>query len=268
VQPEHPSDPEPKTIELARGRAAYCDTGAGPAVVMVHGLPGSNRDFRWLSPCLEADLRVVRLDMPGFGGTAERTGRGHRLSHQVTFVREVLDALEIDRCVVLGHSYGGGVAAQLAATDPDRVMGLALLSSVGLRRHRGLRNSRGLRTISAVLRVPLLRRALLPRLRDGFQKNGFPGSLPESEMVVTMHRIARPHIAPHRRNVRRLVVPTLTAWALDDRLIEHEVSAELGTACPRGPRLVFDTGGHNVQKTRAVEIGEALVPWVGSVLGA
>jgi len=63
----------------------------------------------------------------------------------------------------------------------------------------------------------------------------------------------------HAENLQTLTVPTLVAWAEDDRLIEPEIFAEQTALCPDGPRLGFDTGGHNIQKTRAVELADALL---------
>ena len=58
----------------------------------------------------------------------------------------------------------------------------------------------------------------------------------------------------------------LVAWCQDDPLVERQIGEELAQAAPAGPRLVFPTGGHNLQKTHAVELGEVLVPWVRRLL--
>src|SRR5690606_22284150 len=131
------------------GRAiTWVETGPadGPCVVMIHGLPGSHRDFRWLAPPLEAaGFRVIRLDMPGFGGTDPRSARLSRLAEHVL---ARLDQLALDRTILLGHSFGGPQALLAASRDPARVRGLALLASVGLRPHRALRGFEGLALVN------------------------------------------------------------------------------------------------------------------------
>ena len=56
-----------------------------------------------------------------------------------------------------------------------------------------------------------------------------------------------------------LRAPTLTAFCDDDPFIEPEIQEELGALVPVGPRLRWAEGGHNVQKTHAVEVAEALL---------
>ena len=52
------------------------------------------------------------------------------------------------------------------------------------------------------------------------------------------------------------------AWADDDKIVESRVSKILTKIAPARPRLHFDTGGHNIQKTRATEIAQMLCPWM------
>ena len=68
-QPETPSDPPVLTLQLPGGPVGYTDVGDGPVVVALHGAPGSVRDWRWLGPLLEPRIRLVRVDMPGYGDT-------------------------------------------------------------------------------------------------------------------------------------------------------------------------------------------------------
>ena len=77
---------------------------------------------------LPPGLRVVALDRPGYG--ASRQGAGGFGDNARAVVTE-LDALGIERAVLVGHSYGGGVAMAAAQLAPERVKALVLLASVG-----------------------------------------------------------------------------------------------------------------------------------------
>lgn len=257
MTPDHPSDPAPRTLRLPSGPAALVDEGEGTVLLALHGLPGSHRDFRWLAPVLTPHLRVIRPDLPGFGGTPPGAVR---LADRVAWVRELVMALGVERPFVLGHSFGGPLATAYAVAHP--VAGLALLGSAGLRRHRSMRLFGGTeRAISRALRTPL-RRALGPALRRAYLAAGFPSSIAEPDVVRTLHVIAGTPLPLHAANVHRLAVPTLVAWCEDDPLVEPAVSEELAAACPPGPRLAFAEGGHNLQKTCAVEIGASLARWI------
>jgi pimeloyl-ACP methyl ester carboxylesterase len=97
-------------------------------VVLLHGQPGSGADWRQLADRLPAGLRVVALDRPGYG--ASRRGAGG-FGYNARAVVTELDARGIERAVLVGHSYGGGVALAVAQLAPERVEALVLLASVG-----------------------------------------------------------------------------------------------------------------------------------------
>jgi pimeloyl-ACP methyl ester carboxylesterase len=258
--PEHPSDPPLHRAELDGRGITWVDAGAGPTtLVMIHGLPGSHRDFRWLAPRLEPHARVIRLDMPGFGGS---TAISPRLSPLAEHLLRRLDHLELDRVVLVGHSLGGPQALLAASRSPDRVAGLALLASPGLRPHRALRASRGMPWVSRGLRVPVLHRPLMRATQAVMQRAGFPRRTPTSEIQRTVDVVARLDFLPIRNAAAALRVPTLIAWADDDPLIEPAIAEELAVALPDGPRLRWETGGHNIQKTRADELGPAMLDWI------
>lgn len=254
-----PSDPEKRLIELTRGPASYTDEGQGPAVVAVHGLPGSARDFRWLAPPLAARLRFVRVELPGFGATPVRTEPDPSPAGRARFVLELVRRLELERPVLLGHSMGGLVAAAAVNQAPELFTGLALVSSPGLRPHAPFRRL-PLTRVHGLLSTPLLGPALAPLLRAAFERGGFRG-YPTSELYRTMACVARTSFDEHAQNVRALSLPTLVAWCDDDPLIERDIAAELAEVCPNGPRLHFSVGGHNPQKTHAEQLAEALVEW-------
>src|SRR5262249_26047315 len=69
--------------------------------------------------------------LPGHGGSPT-PDRPLRMVEMARALSEYLDAANISRCVVVGHSVGGGVSLMLAASEPDRVRGVVTLGSVGL----------------------------------------------------------------------------------------------------------------------------------------
>ena len=263
--PPRPSDPPLRVLRTTLGPVHVADVGVGPAVVALHGVPGSHRDFRWLAPTLEPDLRVVRPDLPGFGETPWNIFPARHPRDRAGLLVPLLDALEIDRCVLLGHSLGGALALEAAVAAPDRVAGLALVASSGLRPHRGYRRFRPV-LWSRALDVPLLGALLRPVLRRAFTVMGFPRSTPTPALVHTMYCFGALDFASSSAAVQALTAPTLVAWTGDDPLIEPDVFRELAEAAPSGPRLSFARGGHNPQKTQAIELGEALVPFVREAL--
>ncbi len=260
MTPDRPSDPPLHELETPNGPLYVADVGVGPVVLALHGVPGTHRDFRWLASGLEPSLRLVRPDLPGFGATPLATLPARSAHERADLVPLILDALGIERCVVLGHSLGAAITVAAATRFPDRVAAIALLSSPGPRPHRTFRWSRP-QLLSWLLEGGLTRALFRPLLPHGFALAGFPRSIPHDELVHTLHCFATTDFAGLGREVGGLSVPALVAWADDDPMIEAEIFAELSALAPAGPRLHFPRGGHNVQKTHAVELSEALIPF-------
>ena len=256
--PSAPSDPPRRSAALGTRAFTYTDEGEGPVIVAVHGLPGSVRDYRWLGAALPRSVRFVRLDLPGFGGTPLATAPDPGLDARGAFVAAAIAALSIERCVLIGHSMGGGVALSAAVQAPGRVAALGLLASIGLRPHRMFRRVVGRRAIARAVDLPLIRRPVLELLKVMFRATGFPAQTTEAEIAHTMRCVAATDFETMRRNTGRLSVPTLFAWAGDDALIERSVFEEHAAALTAGPRLSWAEGGHNIQKSHAVELAEAL----------
>jgi pimeloyl-ACP methyl ester carboxylesterase len=124
---------------------SYVDKGAGPAVLFIHGLLGSHRNWAHLVDELDSQHRVIVPDLFGHGMSAKPMGDYSLGAHAAT-LRDLLDRLDIDTVTVVGHSLGGGIAMQFCYLFPERVERLALVASGGLGR-----------TVS-----PLLRSATLP----------------------------------------------------------------------------------------------------------
>jgi pimeloyl-ACP methyl ester carboxylesterase len=126
-----PWGPGTSFITTSSGETHILDVGEGEVVLLIHGSTGSIADWQEsVAYELAKSYRVVAFDSYGFG-LSERNDSfeyGHPLWTQQAI--EVLDALGIERAVVLGHSAGAGVAVALAAFFPERVSG-AILSGHG-----------------------------------------------------------------------------------------------------------------------------------------
>lgn len=263
VTPKAPSDPPRQYVELSSGRAAYTDVGEGPAVVAIHGLPGTVRDYRWLGAALEPQIRFVRLDMPGFGETPLSTAPSPSIEGRADYAIAVIEALGLDRPVLIGHSMGGVVVTDVAARRPDLLSGLGLLASVGHRPHRMIRGVPR-RSISALLKIPGAPSLFRGPLERGMESGGFRG-YDHAQHVHCMHCLAAVDFAAHERNLARLRLPTFLAWTEDDPFIEKEIFQEMYWRVPSGPRVAFPAGGHNLQKSKAIELADSLCAWVSAL---
>jgi len=265
MKPEHPSDPRLSIVHLDRGPVAYTDEGQGPTILALHGLPGSVRDYRWLAPCLTGAARLVRLDLPGSGGTPLAEPGEWSPAGRAAVVAGVIEALGLAPVVALGHSAGGPVIAELARSRPELVAAVVFLACPGPEPHRGIRGM-PVRAISRALSTRPGRALLRWPLSRGYAAQGFPSSLSDDDRFGAIHGISRLSFPRHSENLAGLTQPTAVFSADDDPLIEAPIIRQLAAACPEGPRRHYETGGHNIQKTRAVEIAQALLAWLPTVI--
>jgi pimeloyl-ACP methyl ester carboxylesterase len=120
-----------RTIDLHGRSLAYRQTGAGPVVLLVHGLAGTMGTWNSVVEDLATTCTVVAVDLPGHGRSEPSPG-DWSIGTYANGLRDLLDALGHRAATVVGHSLGGGVALQFAYQYPHRCEGLVLVSSGGL----------------------------------------------------------------------------------------------------------------------------------------
>jgi len=121
--------PRGQFIDVEGALIHYLDEGSGPPLVLVHGLGGQMHNFTHsLLDRLKRDHRVIILDRPGSGYSTRPPDGSAALSAQARTIAGFIDALGLERPLVVGHSLGGAIALLLALDHPDAVGGLALLA--------------------------------------------------------------------------------------------------------------------------------------------
>ena len=115
-------------IDVGGLHLEYEDHGQGDVLVLLHGLGCSARDWGLQIPALSAHYRVIAPSLRGFGGS-DKPGGPCSIMQYADDIVALLDALDIERAHVLGHSMGGAVALQLAVAHQDRLESLIVINS-------------------------------------------------------------------------------------------------------------------------------------------
>ncbi len=134
--------PEGHYAELSQDfRWHYLDFPAlgestGTTVVLVHGSgPGasgwSNFQFN-VESFQQAGHRVLVPDLPGYGFSSKPTDAIYTLDYFVSYLEEWLDAIDVQRCILIGNSLGGAISIGTALKSPERIEKLILMASGGL----------------------------------------------------------------------------------------------------------------------------------------
>lgn len=103
-------------------------TGDGPCVVLLHGLMENLHIWDELAKRLSEYFKVVQIDLPGHGETPV-VGEVHPMDFMARCVNAVLEAYQIDDCVMVGHSMGGYVTAAFAKMYPEKTRGICFFHS-------------------------------------------------------------------------------------------------------------------------------------------
>jgi len=235
--------------------------GNGPALVLVHGLLGYSFSWRHVLEPLAKVREVFALDMPGSGFSGcHRTTDAH-LSAAAERLLKFLDAMGIQACDLVGSSYGGTTSLFLAATSPQRVRTLTLVSpanpwsKIGRKRLALL----GLPLAGSLFppfarHLPVLQRLSIKRMYGDQRRlsaetlRGY--SLPLARAGVFEHavRIAR-NWQSDMTELQRVLpgaaeIPALIVWGSKDRLVEPS-SAQVLSHHLKGSRVtVIDGAGH------------------------
>lgn len=157
-QPDLPAAPasqaEQRYLQLDSARLFYQVAGAGPPVVLVHGLSVSSAYFVRPGEQLAGDYPVFAPGLPGFGGS-QKPPHGLGLDELTEVLHAWLDIIGLARPVLVGNSAGCQIITLLAARYPDCATGLVLLGPSVDRRRRSVWQQ-GLRLLLDAAREPAL----------------------------------------------------------------------------------------------------------------
>jgi pyruvate dehydrogenase E2 component (dihydrolipoamide acetyltransferase) len=125
--------PQPQVVETAAGRIRYLKLGEGDGtpVVLIHGFGSDHAAWLFNHEALAEGRVVYALDLPGHGGS-EKAVKDGSVAGLATAVVAFLDAVEVKKAHLVGHSLGGAIIAHIAATHPDRVASLSLVAPAGI----------------------------------------------------------------------------------------------------------------------------------------
>lgn len=128
VENAHP--PRGRFVTVDGVRLHYLERGAGPALVLLHGVGVLAEDFAasGLLDKAAGHYRVIAFDRPGYGYSERPRSRLWTPQAQARLIHHALQALGVEQAIVVGHSWAALVAASMALEVPDFVRGLVLLS--------------------------------------------------------------------------------------------------------------------------------------------
>jgi len=115
-----------RSVDTPLGRISYATAGSGPVALFVHGVLLNKHLWRHQLAKLSDIRRCVAVDLLAHGETEIAPNQDVSVTANAKMLKEVLDALKIDRVDLVGNDSGGGIAQIFAALNPERVRTLTL----------------------------------------------------------------------------------------------------------------------------------------------
>ncbi|WP_368912016.1 alpha/beta fold hydrolase [Taklimakanibacter deserti] len=115
--------------EVGSVRLRYSVSGAGPDLLLIHGVGSEHEDWDGVVAALKSSYRTIAFDLRGHGESSKPAGP-YALDDFVMDARGLLDKLGVERCHLAGFSLGGLVAQGFALSYPERLHSVILLSTV------------------------------------------------------------------------------------------------------------------------------------------
>ncbi len=262
--------------------------GAEPALY-VHGLGGSSTNWTDLAALLSPWLDGVALDLPGFGHSAPAARGGYTLPALSARTARLIEHLDRGPVHLLGNSLGGAVAVRVAASRPELIRTLTLVSPAmpSLRPKRGSDPllplllmpgassvaTRRLTTLSpeqrarAVVNLCFADPSLVPASRlaeaaaEVERRNALPYAM--DAFVRTLRALIGSYLVPGPRSQWRaaglIKAPTLIVWGREDRLVDVALAPRLARVVHDARLLILDNVGHTAQLEAPVEVARAVL---------
>jgi pimeloyl-ACP methyl ester carboxylesterase len=239
------------TLHTRTGPVAYSDNGSGLPIVLLHATLHDRHDFDPIIGPLGSHHRVIAVDWPAHGESPHADQVTGPLLADV--LEDVVDALQLERVVLIGNSVGGSAAARLAITRSKTVAGLILVNTGGF-----VPNSRFTGAFCRLMGTPAIARRVLPRFVPLYMK----ARTPDDERIVKTAAarartddgaaiaasLWRSFATPEydlRDRAHQITAPTLIVWGAKDPTLSLRVARATHDAI-RGSQLVVLQTGHVV----------------------
>jgi pimeloyl-ACP methyl ester carboxylesterase len=270
----NPPAPPPEHVVPVFGQPIhYWDMGAGPVVVLLHGMGDRKESWLPVIPVLSKSYRVLAPDQIGFGKSAKPL-LDYTVQTYVDFLDEFLRELKIEKVDLVGESLDGWIAGLYAvdsSSDAHMVPleRLVLVDAAGLRQNRPVPNlnpstREGMRRLLAAVFYDT------SWLNDATLRRIFADKLAAND-AYTVHSIMTSPVVPTEvldDRLGEIHVPTLVLWGKQDQLLPLAAGQRYASGV-LGARLVtFDHCGHVPGQEKTAEFLAALTSFLGGPRGS
>lgn len=259
-------------VEYGEG---YLLSGQGTPIVMIPGMEGCKEFWKYQLEGLGGDYRTVACDL-----ARRKPQLSSEMYHYAADVLRIMDTTGIDKAIIVGESFGGMVAQELATSQPERVLALVLCNTMDRPRRGGF----GLNMFTLATLAHQL--AFMPFLSDeqrkriliwvgshrGFVMDPTPGNELLVEYLMDygtacglgcyIDRIIAAAKGNYSYKLSAIEAPTLVIRGSEDRLVGTDSAVEFVGRIPGARLALIDGGGHCCSYTLPHATNRAILEWL------
>lgn len=255
-------------------RMHFNEAGSGdPPLVCIHGGgPGASgwSNFRQNLPALSAERRTLLVDMPQYGKSDPVAVNEPRLAFNARSLKNMLDALGIEKITPIGNSMGGGTSLKFAIDYPERVDKLVLMGAAGTSNSIFTpQPTEGIKLLTGFYRNPT--REAMKNIVDVFV---YDSSFMTEELLEQRYQSAMdPAQIEARRNsnspyedlssdMPKIQAKTLIIWGANDRFVPLDAGLVMQRRIPDATLVVLPRCGHWAQYEHAEEFDRLVIDFL------
>jgi pyruvate dehydrogenase E2 component (dihydrolipoamide acetyltransferase) len=263
--------PEPQTIDAGGRRIRYLALGEGEGVpiVLIHGFGGDLNNWQFNQEALAAGRPTYAIDLPGHGGSSKELGAGRvQVGALAAAVLDFLDAKDIAKAHLVGHSLGGAIALDLALNHADRVASVTAICSAGLGPEinmvyiDGFMVAKRRKQLQPVLEMLVADPAMVSRemIEDVLKFKRLDGAEAALNRIIDDTFAGGQQALQLTSRLSEIRAPAQVIWGKKDRIIPPRHAEGL----PASMRVhLLDDAGHMVHMEKAAEVNDLIKAFVG-----
>lgn len=250
-------------VEVAGAPAVvYEIQGEGTGTVLfLHGVGSTGKVWFAQMRALQSFGRMIAVNLPGFTG-GELPDTIHTLTDLAPWVCRVLDELEVESALWVGNSLGGRIAAEAALEAPERVQGLALLCSAGVRLPEVIVTQPN--EVSAEeFNSRVFYRA--ERFASIQSEAGRQATTAARELYAQL--VASTEVMDLKDRLAEISVPTSVIWGRHDGVVPLAIGEEFANGIPGARLLVLEESAHAPHLEQPMEVNRELQRLAAHIFG-
>jgi pimeloyl-ACP methyl ester carboxylesterase len=263
---------EGRFVKVGDVNAHYIRKGKGEPLLLIHGIFSSV--FVWHKNIDELSryFDVIAVDLKGYGYSDKPADGRYSKEDIRQFMIDFMDAINVEKAILAGHSWGGGIAMDLALTCPQRVEKLVLIDSIGYTLKHNF--------LSWLLKLPGMGKFLLALCdKDTLEWILKKGVFFDPSLVTTeeIEGWIRPYYvkgavqaALELRNfdfvigeqIKDISCPAMIIWGQDDKCLPVKFAERFKQDIKRSALNIIPDCGHNPQEEKPKEVNELIRKFV------